>query len=224
MWKDGKLQEATDANACRDHRHLFDTHTKEYEEWFDKNKFAYASEVAALKKAVPEGKGLEIGVGTGRFAEPLKIDVGIDPSENMLKIAESRAVKTVLGKGEELPFEDNEYDFVLIAFTICFVDDPDKMIKEAMRVLKKKGRIIVGIIDKNSKIGKIYQDKKVKSKFYRIARFYSTEELIKLLKKYNFKNIRTLQTLFDLPENLNKIDDIKEGYGEGSFVVVYGGK
>jgi len=46
----------------------------------------------------------------------------------MLKIAESRAVKTVLGKGEELPFEDNEYDFVLIAFTICFVDDPDKMI------------------------------------------------------------------------------------------------
>jgi len=93
-----------------------------------------------------------------------------------------------------------------------------------MRVLKKKGRIIVGIIDKNSKIGKIYQDKKVKSKFYRIARFYSTEELIKLLKKYNFKNIRTLQTLFDLPENLNKIDDIKEGYGEGSFVVVYGGK
>ena len=203
---------------------VFNKHVKEYEEWFDKNRFAYASEVAALKKAVPKGKGLEIGVGTGRFAEPLKIDIGIDPSENMLKIAELRGVKTVLGKGEELPFADNEYDFVLLAFTICFVDDPDKVIKEARRVLKSKGKIIIGIIDKNSKIGKIYQNKKAKSKFYGIARFYSTEEIIELLKDYDFKNIKTLQTLFDLPENLNKIDDIKEGYGKGGFVVVSGDK
>ena len=207
-----------------DKNSVFDTYAEEYEEWFEKNKFTYRSEIEALKKVMPEGKGLEVGVGTGRFAGPLGIDTGIDPSENMVKIAESRGVKTVLGRGEELPFADNEYDFVLLAFTICFVDDPDKVIKEARRVLKSKGKIIVGIIDKNSKIGKIYQDKKVKSKFYDIAKFYSTEELIELLKKYDFKNIRTLQTLFDLPGNLNKLEHPKEGYGEGSFVVVYGNK
>jgi len=205
---------------------VFDNYTKEYEEWFEKNKFAYLSEVVALKKVVLEGKGkgLEIGVGTGRFAEPLGVEVGIDPSENMLKIAESRGIKTILGKGEELPFADNEFDFILVAFTICFVDDAKKVIEEAKRVLKNNGRIIIGIIDKNSTLGKIYQNKKSKSKFYRIARFYSTEEVIEMLKKCGFGNIKTCQTLFDLPENLSKIEYPKEGYGEGGFVVIYGSK
>ncbi len=214
----------TDINFKMPTAEIFNKYTQEYEEWFEKNKFAYLSEVAAFKKVVPKGKGLEIGVGTGRFAESLGINIGIDPSENMLKIAESRGVKTFLGSGEKLPFADNEYDFVLIAFTICFADDPDKMIKEARRVLKNNGRIIIGIIDKNSKTGKIYQNKKAKSKFYNIAKFYSTEELIELLKNYDFKNIKTLQTLSDLLENLNKTDDIKEGWGEGSFVVIYSNK
>jgi len=203
---------------------VFSKYVREYEEWFERNKFAYLSEIEALKKVVPEGKGLEVGVGTGRFAEPLGIDYGIDPSENMLKIAESRGIKTVLGGGEELPFADNEFDFVLIAVTICFVDDPDKVIGEAKRVLKNNGKIIIGIIDKNSKLGKIYQNKRSKSKFYSVARFYSTGEIIGMLKKCGFKEIKTQQTLFDMPENLNKIEHPKEGYGMGGFVVVYGHK
>jgi ubiquinone/menaquinone biosynthesis C-methylase UbiE len=207
-----------------DKNSVFNTYAEEYEEWFEKNKFAYLSEIEALKKVMPEGKGLEVGVGTGRFAGPLGVDTGIDPSENMLKIAESRGVKTFHGRGEDLPFEDNEFDFVLLAFTLCFVDDPKKVIAEAKRVLKDNGKIIVGVIDKNSALGKIYQDKKQNSRFYGIAKFYSTEEVIELLKNYDFKNIRTLQTLFDLPGNLNKIDDVKEGHGKGGFVVVSGSK
>ena len=203
---------------------VFSKYVREYEEWFERNKFAYLSEIEALKKVVPEGKGLEVGVGTGRFAEPLGIDYGIDPSENMLEIAGSRGVKTVLGRGEELPFADNEFDFVLIAFTICFVDDPRKLIEAAERVLKNNGRIIVGIIDKNSKIGKIYQNKRSKSKFYGIAKFYSTDDIIGMLKKCGFKEIKTQQTLLDMPKNLNKIEHPKEGYGRGEFVVVYGYK
>jgi len=203
---------------------VFNKYVNEYEEWFEKHKFAYLSEIEALRKVIPKGKGIEIGVGTGRFAEPLKIKIGIDPAENMLKIAESRGIKTFLGKAEALPFADEEFDFVLIVVTLCFVDDPEKAIEEARRVLKKGGRIIVGIIDRNSKIGKSYQEKKEKSKFYRVAKFFTAEEVIELLKKHGFRNIKTLQTLFELPENLNKIDNIKEGYGEGGFVVIYGNK
>jgi len=44
------------------------------------------------------------------------------------------------------------------------------------------------------------------------------------LKEHNFYDIKTLQTLFDLPENLTKIDDVKEGHNEGGFVVIYGNK
>jgi hypothetical protein len=42
---------------------VFNKYVKEYEEWFEKHKFAYLSEIEALKKVIPKGKGIEIGVG-----------------------------------------------------------------------------------------------------------------------------------------------------------------
>jgi len=69
---------------------IFDIYTNEYDQWYERNKFVYLSELEALKKVVPKkGKGLEIGVGTGRFAEPLGISYGLDPSEKMLEIAKN---------------------------------------------------------------------------------------------------------------------------------------
>ena len=67
---------------------IFDRYYKRYDAWYNKNKFAYLSELEAIKELLPKkGKGLEIGVGTARFAAPLGITTGVDPSENMLKIA-----------------------------------------------------------------------------------------------------------------------------------------
>jgi len=98
---------------------IFDIYSKEYDQWYEENKFAYLSELEALKKVVPKkGKGLEIGVGTGRFAQPLGVTFGIDPSKKMLEIAKKRGIKTSVGKGENLPFTDNEFDYVLIVITI----------------------------------------------------------------------------------------------------------
>lgn len=204
----------------------FDLFTDEYEEWFERHKLAYLSEVEALRKALPPvwKDGLEIGVGTGRFAQPLGIKLGIDPSERMLELARARGIETVLGKGEELPFPNERFDVVLLAFTICFVEDPVKVLVEAKRVLKQGGRLIIGIIDKDSRLGKIYQARKNESKFYSRATFYSAEEIIEMLRRLELKNINALQTLFNLPDELKEIEEPKEGYGEGSFVVIYGEK
>lgn len=68
------------------------------------------------------------------------ISVGIDPSEKMLEIAEKRGIKTFAGKGENLPFDNNEFDFVLIVITLCFVNNPAKVIAESSRVLKDNGK------------------------------------------------------------------------------------
>lgn len=205
---------------------IFNIYIEEYEQWFETNKLAYLSELEALRKAFPSSwkNGLEIGVGTGRFAQPLGIKIGIDPSEEMLKFARKRGIKTVWGKGESLPFKDFEFDVVLLAFTLCFVEEPKKVLKEAKRVLKPKGRIIIGIIDRNSKLGRVYQRRKNNSKFYRVATFYSVDEVINMLNELCFKNIRTLQTLSVLPSELQEIEPAREGYGKGSFVVIYGDK
>ena len=202
---------------------VFDNLATKYDEWFDKNEFIYLTELEALRKLVPaNGKGLEVGVGTGRFAVPLNISVGIDPSFEMLKIAEERGVDIVSGEGENLPFKDNEFDYVLLMVTLCFVKNPQKVIRESKRVTKNGGKIVVGIIDKESDLGKFYQKKD--TLFYTVAKFYTVKECIKLLKKNRFKNIVSYQTIFKLPGEINEIEQIKVGYGEGGFVVISGEK
>ena len=206
---------------------VFDVCSKEYDEWYERNKFVYLSEIEALKRLVPKnGKGLEIGVGTGRFAKPLKISVGIDPSKNMLKIAESRGVKVFPGTGENLNFKNKEFDYVLLVITLCFVDNPDKVIAESKRVLKTRGKLIVGIVDKDSHLGALYLDKKRQGKtFYKeVTEFYSTKEVIALLKKHGFKNIVSFQTIFRPYKEVREVENPKKGYGEGGFVVICGKK
>jgi len=203
----------------------FENYYNEYEEWFIKNKSVYLSELKAVKKFIPKNKkGIEIGVGTGRFALPLGIRIGIEPSEKMGKVAQSKGIEVIKGVAEKLPLSDNSFDFALLVTTICFVKNIDKTFSEAYRILKKNGIIIVGFVDKESPLGKIYQKNKDKSKFYKPATFFSTEEVLESLKKAGFNNFQFYQTIFSDSLNIDKIEVPKKGYGEGSFVVIRGNK
>jgi len=163
----------------------FERYSKEYDGWFIKNKDIYRAELDAVKSLVPSDKfGVEIGVGSGRFALPLGIKVGVDPSKKMVEISRKKGIQVYEAVAEQLPFNDKTFDFVLMITTICFVDDLVKSFKEAYRVLKTDGFIVVGFVDKESELGKRYQLKSKKSKFYKDA-------------------------------NL-----VKNGYGEGSFVII----
>ena len=125
---------------------VFNQYWEKYDDWYDKNKFAYLSELEAVKKVLPKkGEGLEIGVGTGRFADPLNIKTGIDPSENMIRLAKKRGVNAKLGSGEQLLFKNSTFDYVAIIITLCFVQNPQKVLKESGRVLKQKGKVQVKI-------------------------------------------------------------------------------
>ena len=198
---------------------IFDLYYKKYDAWYEKNRFAYLSEIEVLKKVIPqEGRGLEIGVGTGRFAAPLNITIGIDPSHNMLEIASQRGVNVRWGHGEDFVFLNDSFDYVAIIITICFVDDPLKVIQEAQRVLKRDGELVLGIIDKDSFLGRFYQTKK--SIFYKEAHFFSVQELVKLLKKVGFDGFTYYQTLFTLPDKVKSLQKPRKGFGKGGFVVI----
>jgi len=139
----------------------FQTHAQKYDEWYDKNPLIYQSELEAVKELLPKGgRGLEVGVGSGRFAGPLKIKLGLDPSPVMGEIARKRGVKFVQGVAESLPFPDQEFDYILMVTTICFLDDLEKALREAYRVLKPNGSIIIGFIDAESPLGHFYQEHK----------------------------------------------------------------
>lgn len=201
----------------------FKKYFKEYDEWFDKNQNIYLAELYALKSLVPSNKfGIDIGVGTGRFALPLNIKLAIEPSGKMAEISKKLGIQVYKGVAENLPFKKKIFDFIIFVTTICFVDNLEKTFTEAYRVLKNNGFIIVGFIDKESKLGKKYQLKKIKSKFYKEANFFSVKEVIDILRKTKFKDMTIKQTVFT--NKNDKFDNIDDGYGKGSFVIIKANK
>ncbi|HCZ06382.1 MAG: hypothetical protein PWP37_891 [Thermotogota bacterium] len=201
----------------------FDLLTEQYDRWFEENRYIYLSEIDAIKALLPVfKKGVEIGVGTGRFALPLGLKFGVEPSCEMRKIAMERGLEVIDGIAESLPFPNESYDLALMVTTVCFLDDIQKAFREVHRILVPSGAFVVAFIDKESPIGKLYLNMKNRDPFYRLATFYSTEEILDNLQKAGFKDFRVVQTLFRNLKEINSIEPVKEGYGEGSFVVVRG--
>jgi len=199
----------------------FDKYLDEYEKWFEENRYVYQSEVEAIRHFIPAGKkGIEIGIGTGRFAIPLNIKEGIEPSVEMRDYSLRLGLIVYKDTAENLSLENNSYDFALMVTTICFVDDAGKAFREVRRILKPGGSFIIGLVDKNSPLGKIYEGMKDQNKFYRYATFYSTDEVKRLLIKNRFKNIEIIQTVFGELSEIQNLQLFKEGYGEGGFVVI----
>jgi ubiquinone/menaquinone biosynthesis C-methylase UbiE len=197
---------------------IFDEQYQKYDAWYDEHRFAFLSEVEAVRMVLPgKGKGLEIGVGTGRFASSLGTEYGIDPSQAMLKFARQRGVKAQLGTGEKLPFSNGVFDYVTIINTLCFVEEPLKVLQESGRVLKESGIIIIGIIDRNNFLGSYYQQKK--SSFYRQAHFFTMEEVTELLSQSGFQNFYYWQTLFSFPDDISQIEKPLKGFNRGGFIV-----
>ena len=201
--------------------HVFDKHAREYDQWFETHTYAYESEVAAVRSLLPRsGKGLEVGVGTGRFASRVGIKVGVEPAQAMASIARQRGIEVYEARAEALPFADASFDSVLTVTTICFFSDPLQALWEMRRVLKPQGHIVIGMIDKDSPLGKSYEAKKGKSTCYRYAHFHSVTQVINWLMQSGFDAIKTCQTIFKLPKEMTAVEPAKDGYGEGGFVVV----
>ncbi|MBW2981540.1 class I SAM-dependent methyltransferase [Candidatus Woesearchaeota archaeon] len=199
----------------------FETHTQRYEDWFDRNRFAYESELEAVKAMLPrKGYGVEIGVGSGRFAAPLGIEHGIEPSPKMGAIAEKRGVIILGGTAENLFSTDETFDYALMVTTLCFLEDVDAAFKEAHRILTPKGYFINGFVDRKSEIGRSYEKHKQESPFYREATFYSVDEVVEHLQRAGFGDMEFNQTIFHPLGEIEAIEPIKPGYGEGSFVVI----
>lgn len=212
-------------NKIMKKKNPFENYAQEYDDWFEKNKFIYESELQAIKELLPKSKnGIEVGVGSGRFAYPFAIKLGVDPSKELGKLAKERGIEIIEGVAESLPFPDSQFDFVLMVTTICFLEDIETALKEVYRVLKSGGSLIIGFIDVESPLGKFYEEHKHESNFYKYAKFYSVNEVKLHMKNAHFKDFHIRQTLFHPLNELKHIDPVKEEYGEGSFVVVKGFK
>jgi len=166
---------------------LFNRYAERYDSWYDRHGDWFKKELDLIRRFVGDFElGLEIGVGTGRFASGLGIGYGVDLSNRMLKLAKSRGVEVIKADAKALPFKDESFDLVLFAFTLCFLDDPRSALKEAKRVLRRGGRIVVCGVPADSKLGEEYMSRK-DSPFYSNAKLYKVEEIIGMIEELGMK-------------------------------------
>lgn len=185
---------------------LFDEYGDKYDLWYEKYYHTWISELELVRRFKCSGRSLEVGIGSGRFGPYIGVAVGLDPSLKLLK--KVRGVDKVLGYGEYLPFRDDSFECTYIIFTICFVRDPDGVIREALRV---SSRVITCIVPRDSFLGQKYlKEAEGGHIFYSKARFYTVEEIISMFSKYGAVPRKVLGTLTDYPENIKYIDKVYE--------------
>lgn len=160
-----------------------------YENWYETplGAFVIGEEEKALRDLLPMGeKFLEVGAGTGWWLRKFEYPriVAVEPSPRMLEIGKKNVpwARWICARGEELPLENESFDVVLLFTVLEFVQDVRKVLNESMRVLKKNGALIVGILNALSPWAALYRrlgDKGVEP--WSCAHFYTKEDLIELL-------------------------------------------
>ena len=183
---------------------VFEDLAERYDAWYDTGagQVLFDLELAALRPllAGTARPGLEVGVGSGRFAAALGIEVGLDAAEAPLHLAKARGVRVVCGVGDQLPFGDNTFAVVALVVTLCFAEDPGGVLAEVGRVLRPGGRLVVGLVPLDSAWGHSYEDKgRAGHPFYRHARFQALAEHRRMLTTAGFRLVDARSTLLQAP-------------------------
>jgi ubiquinone/menaquinone biosynthesis C-methylase UbiE len=175
-------------------RSIFEDHAGDYDRWFNEHSDVYQAQLRMLHSSIPgRGFGLEVGVGSGRFAVPLSIPCGIDPSSELVLMAKRRGIEVVRGEGEHLPFRADSFDYVLMMTVICFLDDITAVFHEVNRVLIPGGKFVVGFIAEGGEIQRIYQHESTKGRFLRFAKFRTVAEVDRFFRDAGFAQVSVIE-------------------------------
>ena len=175
-------------------RRVFDEHAGDYDRWFDEHDDVFQAQVRMLRGAIPtHGCDLEVGVGSGRFAVPLGIRCGIDPSRELLRMAQQRGIEVVLGEGGHLPYRAGSFDYLLMMTVICFLEDVTAVFHEAYRVLRPGGILVVGFIEEGGEIQRRYQHEPTKGRFLRFATFRTVYDTDRFFRDAGFTRVSVVK-------------------------------
>ena len=167
----------------------FDLVAGSYDDWYNhpQGRQVFDAELQAVDLHLPkEGIGLELGAGTGIFAEHLtgagRTIVCLDPSKEMLKKAADRGMASMLGVGDALPLRVGVLDFTYMVTVLEFIDEPVAVLREVRETAKVGAGLTFLFINSESSWGDLYRNIGSKGDpVFRHARLYTMAEVEALI-------------------------------------------
>ncbi len=177
----------------------FGPRARSYDSYYDDpvGRMVDRMEKAAVARLLPDAEPgqtlLESGSGTGHWSEWFAGKgynvTGVDVAEEMVEVAEEKRqekgienVRYYVGDASDLQFPSDHFDVGAVITVLEFASDPEKVISELARVVRKNGRLIVCVLQSDS-----YLDRKQRRGEYLSfseIHFFSEPELENLLRPY----------------------------------------
>lgn len=223
----------------------FDGYADKYDEWFMVNENLFTSELKLFKKVLGDIGGkrlLSVGCGSGLFESYIDASniEGIEPSEDMGRIAQKRGVNVIkFGLIEDVDLPDNTYDIIYFNGSSSYMEDLKTVYEKSLKALKDGGKLILLDVPKESAFGFMYLLGKSLGTYeheyldgtmpqlpYPLALassgiWHSTEEKIEILKELGINNFSFYQTLVKNPMYTNEEpEEVIEGYKSGGYVAI----
>ncbi|MDY6981216.1 MAG: methyltransferase domain-containing protein [Pseudomonadota bacterium] len=138
---------------------MMDITPEQYERWYHTSRGQWVSRrefdlVFNLLKPTPGASLLDVGCGTGHFSRyfhqaGLSVS-GVDPDPAMLSYAREHSdnIEYIEGTAEQLPFDDNQFDYGSAITSLCFVGQPVTALQELWRVSKQG--VVLGLLNRHS--------------------------------------------------------------------------
>jgi len=165
--------------------------------WIGETEYALAARCLAPKRG---DSLLDVGCGTGWFTRRAAVDdlvaTGLDTNSVWLDFARahsSPALNWVEGDARDLPFADASFDHVLSIAALCFIEDAQQAVAEAVRVARR--RFAIGWLNRASLL---YWQKGRHggSDAYRGAHWHTAREVRALFSGLPVQNLKLRSAIF----------------------------
>lgn len=188
---------------------VFDRSSYRYDDWYDtpKGMQVLKAELDAVDSLIPShGLGLEMGAGTGVFAELLSTDervvVCLDPSAGMLRRSKEKGLISIIASGHQPPFRHMCVDFVYMVTVLEFLEEPSIAFRMIARLLKPDAPMVVLTINSESEWGSFYKKLgREGSLIFSNSRLYDFEEARAIMEEAGLVLTESFGTLTSGPED-----------------------